>query len=39
MTTMATLQLFDIGPESRPHQPADFEFPKREFGKSKIVRR
>ena len=33
------LQLFDFGPDDKPDQPLQYIFPKRDFGKSKIVKR
>ena len=32
-------QLPDFGAEDKPNQPLQFDFPKREFGKTKIVNR
>ena len=33
------LQLLDFGPGDKPDQPLQYIFPKRNFGKSKIVKR
>ena len=36
---MAERQLSDFGPDNSANQPLQFDFPKREFGKTKIVKR
>ena len=36
---MAGRQLPDFGPDNSANQPLQFDFPKREFGKTKIVKR
>ena len=36
---MAERQLSDFGPDNSANQPLQFDFPKREFGKTKMVKR
>ena len=39
MTTTSDQQLPNLGAHNKPNQPLQFDFPKREFGKTRVVKR